>query len=121
MPRMTSAEYDALLARTRHRKQDSTASDGVKLESELHQAIFSECRRRGWIAFHGSMSERTHRTLSEPDFIIATNDGRTLYVECKSKTGKLSTGQAAMGHHLSKNGQIYGCVRSISEFLELAS
>ena len=47
-------------------------------------------RRRGWIALHGSMAERTGRTLGEPDLVILADGGRVLFVECKSRRGKLS-------------------------------
>ena len=35
---------------------------GVARERTLHDQIFDECRSRGWVAFHGSMAARTHRT-----------------------------------------------------------
>jgi len=93
----------------------------VKREADLHSEIFNECRRRGWIAFHGSMSERTHRTAGEPDFVILADSGRLLMVECKTATGKLSTEQQAMIAHAKKLGHTIHVVRSISEFLSLTT
>jgi hypothetical protein len=61
--------------------------EGVEREADLHEEIFDECRRRGWIALHGSMAERTCRTLGEPDFVILADGGRVLFVECKSGAG----------------------------------
>jgi sulfite reductase beta subunit-like hemoprotein len=90
-----------------------------KHEAELHADIFNECRRRGWIAFHGSMSERTARTLGEPDFIILTDDKRALMVECKMPNGKLSTEQQAMISHAKKLGHTIHVVRSMQEFLKI--
>jgi Holliday junction resolvase-like predicted endonuclease len=89
----------------------------VAVESDLHEQIFSECRRRGWIAFHGAMSERTHRTLGEPDFVILAEGGRLLMVECKSRTGKLSLDQQAIAAHARKLGHTIYTVRSVEEFL----
>ena len=89
-------------------------------EADLHEEIFSECRRRGWIALHGSMAERTCRTLGEPDFVILADGGRVLFVECKSRNGKLSPAQVAMKHHAEKLGHTVHVVRSLAEFLEVA-
>ena len=88
-------------------------------ERQLHEEIFDECRRRGWIALHGSMAERTCRTLGEPDFIILADRARVLFVECKSRTGKLSPAQAALKHHAKKLGHAVHVVRSMEEFLKL--
>ena len=56
----------------------SPGTGGIPRESDLHEKIFDECRRRGWIALHGSMAERTCRTLGEPDFVILADGGRVL-------------------------------------------
>ena len=103
--------------RTEVRGQKSQASR----ESDLHEEIFDECRRRGWIALHGSMAERTCRTLGEPDFVILADGGRVLFVECKSRSGKLSPAQAALKHHAQKLGHTVHVVRSLQEFLRIAS
>ena len=92
---------------------------GVGREAELHEAIFEECRRRCWIALHGSMAERTCRTLGEPDFVILADGGRVLFVECKSRTGKLSPAQAALKHHAESLDHTIHVVRSMESFLHL--
>ena len=92
---------------------------GLGRESELHEAIFDECRRRCWIALHGSMADRTCRTLGEPDFVVLAGGGRVLFVECKSRTGKLSPAQAALKHHAEKLGHTVHVVRSLEDFLRL--
>ena len=96
-------------------------ASGVVSEASLHEEIFAECRRRGWIALHGSMAERTCRTLGEPDFVILADGGRVLLVECKSRTGKLSPAQFALKHHAEKLGHPVHVVRSLQEFLELTT
>ncbi len=88
-------------------------------EAKLHEDIFDECRRRGWIALHGSMAERTCRTLGEPDFVILADGGRVLFVECKSRKGKLSPAQAALKHQAERLGHAVHVVRSMGEFLNL--
>jgi hypothetical protein len=91
----------------------------VTNERELHSKIFDECRRRGWIAFHGSMAERTHRTEGEPDFIILANRGRTFFIECKTRTGKLSPAQNALWHQSRHLGHSIAIVRSFEDFLAI--
>ncbi len=113
---------DAEMHNARVGKTDVTTlenSPSVNRESDLHADIFNECRRRGWIAFHGSMSERTHRNAGEPDFIILTDDKRALLVECKTKTGKLSIAQQGMVAHAAKLGHTIHVVRSMEDFLKL--
>ena len=115
---------DALRRRNPHLFGESnvegrTSKVGVSREAELHEAIFDECRRRGWIALHGSMAERTCRTLGEPDFVILAGGGRVLLVECKTKTGKLSPAQAALKFHAEHLGHTVHVVRSLEEFLQL--
>ena len=95
------------------------ARTGVSREADLHEKIFDECRQRGWIALHGSMAARTCRTLGEPDFVILADRGRVLFVECKTRTGKLSPAQAALKHHAGKLGHPVHVVRSLEEFLKL--
>jgi hypothetical protein len=91
----------------------------ISREAELHDQIFDECRRRVWIALHGSMAERSHRTLGEPDFTILADGGRVLFVECKTRIGKLSPAQAALKFHAEKLGHLIHVVRSREEFLKL--
>ena len=99
----------------------SPGTGGAPRESDLHEEIFDECRRRGWIALHGSMAEWTCRTLGEPDFVILADGGRVLFVECKSRSGKLSPAQAALKFHAEKLGHTVHVVRSVEEFLALVA
>ena len=129
-------------------KQKAESGNG-RTERDLHEEIFDECRRRGWIALHGSMAERTHRTRGEPDFVILAspkdwrcpicnrltpcrNDypegccgegyepvPRVIFVECKTRSGKLSPAQAALKFHAEKLGHTIYVVRSLEEFQNL--
>jgi Holliday junction resolvase-like predicted endonuclease len=103
------------------RTAECGARNGVAREARLHEEIFDECRRRGWIALHGSMAERTCRTLGEPDFVILAGGGRVLFVECKNRTGKLSPAQAALKHHAEKLGHTVHVVRSLEDFLAVVN
>lgn len=103
----------------RSQKPDVRMVDAEPREADLHAKIFNECRRRGWIAFHGSMAERTHRTAGEPDFHIICDGGKSLMVEVKARNGKLSLEQHAMIVHAEKLGHKIHVVWSFSEFLNL--
>src|SRR6267142_6769496 len=91
----------------------------VEDESDLHNAIIDYCKSKGWQYLHGSVAARTHRTLGEPDFIILAHGSQLRMVECKSKTGKLSTDQQAFIAHARKNGHVIYVIRSMEEFVKL--
>lgn len=117
---MTQQEVDSYNARQLSSKMVwGGVHPPVTREADLHNQIFEHCRSNGWIALHGSMSERTSRTLGEADYTILMPNGRVLFVECKTKTGKLSTAQMAMKAWMAKLGHTMHVVRSMAEFLEL--
>lgn len=120
MPRMTLAEYVAYEARA-HCRTVSAPVAGVAVESDLHDEIYDECRRRGWIALHGRMDLRTGRTAGEPDFVILADGGRTLLVECKARSGKLSLAQAGLHAQARKLGHEVFVVRTLPEFLAIVT
>src|SRR5436190_22320233 len=122
MATFTPFEYQQLMARASQRAQkEPVAKVGVAIEGSLHDDIIDECNRRGWLFFHGSMAHRTHRTKGEPDFIILAENGRTLLVECKSRTGKSSTAQLGIQAHARKLGHVVHVVRSIEEFKQICA
>src|SRR5688572_4019426 len=94
-------------------------TSGVAKESELHADILAECKKRGWIAFHGSMAHSTYRTEGEPDFVILANNGRLIMIECKTRTGKLSPEQLGIQQWAAKLGHTIHVVRSMEEFLTI--
>lgn len=118
MARMTQLEYEAYVARC-GRTNDLVKSKVVTKESELHNQILTECSRRQWIVFHGSMAHATFRTPGEPDFVILADGGRVFLIEAKSANGKLSPEQAAINAWASKLGHRVVVVRSLGEFLEV--
>ena len=88
-------------------------------EDTLHDAIVDECKRRGWLFFHGSMAHRAMRTKGEPDFTICADRGRVFFIEAKTKTGKLSREQLGVKAWAAKLGHTVHVVRSIREFREV--
>lgn len=88
-------------------------------ESALHKQINLECHRRGYIALHGAMNKRTHRTAGEPDFVVLAPNGRTLLVEAKTGTGNLSDDQERLHGKAWTLGHRVYVVRSFVEFLDV--
>lgn len=124
MARMTQAEYTAWMAKqalkmlpAERLARGAATPDGK--EHGLHAQIKDECQRRGWIALHGSMAHRAHRTVGEPDFVIIANDGRTYLIEAKTRTKKPTTEQRALIAWARKLGHLAAVVRSLTEFLEI--
>lgn len=112
MPRMTTEQWMAYSRRLKPFKEQPSDTPPTS-ERDLHDEILAECRRRGLIAFHGSMAHRTFRTPGEPDFVILAHGGRCFLVECKTKQGKLSAEQLGLlGHPIH-------VVRSLANFLNL--
>lgn len=87
-------------------------------ESDLQSDIAEECRRRGWLVISSGMRRSTSTQPGTPDFIIVT-EARVLFVECKTRTGKLSYEQQCFKAHLEKLGQEYHLVRSFTEFMQI--
>jgi hypothetical protein len=115
---MTQAEVAAYYARQSALTERShCGSQAVAVESDLHGEILDECKRRGWIALHGSMAHRTYRNLGEFDFTILADCGRVLLVEAKAKRGKLSPEQRALHAWARKLGHTVYAVRSMSDFV----
>lgn len=96
-------------------------AEEAKLESDLHDEIIDECKRRNWIYFHGSMAHRTHRTLNEPDFIILADRGRTFYFEAKREGVKLPPGQLGLKMWAEKLGHPIHTIRSFEAFLRIVA
>lgn len=95
--------------------------EGCEKESKLHAEISSECKRRGWLAFHGSMAHQAMRTLGEPDYTVLADGGRVFFVEAKTKTGKLSREQLGLSLMAEKLGHTIHVVRSIEDFIRVVS
>lgn len=113
---MTSQQYAEYLVRQMPKPEDSVP--GCEDESTLHADIAQECRRQGWLAFHGSMAHRTSRTLGEPDFVILM-PGRVLLIEAKTRLGKQSPDQLAVAAMAGRLGHTVHVIRSFRDFLSL--
>lgn len=115
--RLTLGQFLALQVRLNAKRREPVAQDAVEHESDLHQQILDWCKRNGWLCLHGSMAHRSRRTLGEPDMVVILPQGRVALIECKSRTGKLSTDQLALKMLAEKLGHTVHVVRSLQEFV----
>ena len=109
-------DVDEFLRRTSSRRMGTGSTEGIDRERDLHEYIIKDCREKMWRFFRGSMCKPTHRTAGEPDFIILADHGRTLLVECKSKSGKLSIEQNAVISDAERLGHTVHVISSFSEW-----
>jgi RecB family endonuclease NucS len=86
-------------------------------ESDLHDKIIAELIRRRWYFVHSRMDCRTTQLKGVPDFICASPDGRTFWIEVKRKGAKLTKEQNVARHCLLVLGHKWACVYSFQEFL----
>lgn len=114
----TEADVAAREARLKAGKEPASG-EGCEDESKLHSEIMATCRQRGWIVFHGSMAHRAMRTPGEPDFTILADGGRVFFVECKTKTGKLSREQLGLKHWAENLGHTIHTCRSAADFRKI--
>jgi hypothetical protein len=86
-------------------------------ECELDRKIYKYCKDIGYYAFHDY--SRGINKSGHLDWVIALPNGRTVWIENKSKNGKLSTEQKLNIIKLSGlNHEVYEC-RSYKKFLEI--
>lgn len=100
-------------------KQPAKSGDDEAKESDLHDKILAECKRRGWCVVHSRMDRATTTASGVADFIIYADFGRVFTVEAKSSIGKLSTSQMAFMKHLEVLGHKCHPIRSLREFMQL--
>lgn len=121
--RMSDSEYRSLQASIDARRGTRAGwNEHVAVcedEGRLHEEILQDCRRRGWLAFHGSMAHRTHRTPGEPDFIVLVPGGQMLLVECKAKGRKMTPEQLGVLIWAEKLGHTVYTVKSFTEWLSI--
>lgn len=92
------------------------ATDATASEAQLHREILDYCRARGWPVVHSRMDVPQTAGVGTPDFVVALPGGRTLWVEAKSKKGKLRPEQAAWMAALRAVEHEACVVRSMGDF-----
>lgn len=122
---ISSEDYAMMQARLNRRFEKApeveAINDAVEEEGNLQQQIVNFLNERQWYYVWSPMWARTSTKKGTPDFCIAAPKGRTLWIECKSKTGKSSTEQIGAGMMLKKEGHEHHVVRSYREFCEIVA
>lgn len=105
--RKTAAEGRELLAKTAGRQPESLVLEQVR----------EYLRLTGWYVIRVQQGLGAHRGLSD---LICVKDGRTVFVECKTATGKLSEHQQAFREAIKAGGGEYCVARSIADAAGMA-
>lgn len=103
-----------------HVGRDSVALPGGRpaepaRERDLHDDIIDLCRQQGWYYIHSRMDRRSTVQVGAPDFVIALPGGKTVWLECKRKGGKVTTSQQGTLLQLKLLGHIASVVYSLEE------
>ena len=116
--RMTALEYAAYLHRQQN-SEETQSTEGVDRESDLHDAIIADCRRRGWIVIHSRMDRATTTAKGVPDFLIFADRARVFLFEAKRQNGKLTPEQQGFAMAADMLGFTVHVVRSFSEYWKI--
>ena len=115
---ISTVQFREMLARTNRNKAREHLSP-VESESDLQNDIESALKRLMWPYVRCRMDKATTFTVpGVPDFIIAAPNGKTIWIECKTRTGKTTMEQDGFGAWLKRNNHHYAVVRSMVEFLD---
>ena len=96
----------------------SKVANKCENESQLHDDIIEFCKSKGWYYVHSRMDQRSTNAIGTPDFIIAMDGGKTLWIECKMPGKKATIFQLGALTHLNKLKHQACLVTSLDEFLE---
>lgn len=104
----------------RHASVPQDKPEGVEREiAGLHNPIIAECKRRGWRYVHSDPYRPSTCGEGVCDFIIFADCGRVFYIECKSRSGKLSSEQVIFVSWLSRLGHKVHVIQSMREFYDI--
>ncbi len=81
-------------------------------ETKIQNDIRNALRLDGYIVFRHQQGLGAYKGFSD---LTALKDGRTLYIEVKTPTGKQSDWQKAFQHEIELHGGIYILARSVDD------
>jgi len=120
MSSISNAQFQEMLARAeRNSGRLPQPSEPVEKESDLHDDIIGLCRANGWYYVHSRMDRATTQAKGVSDFVIALDDGLTVWIEAKAKRGKVTTEQLATISHLKKLGHAAGIAYNTANVVDL--
>lgn len=118
--RFTQAEYDAYIQRGFHLPpKDNEADDGP--EKVLQRKIVTWAKDWGHpcLSFRQSKNAIGFITPGWPDITLILHKQRVVFLELKSKKGRMSEDQKMMRLQLLSHGQEIYEVRSYKQFLQI--
>ena len=87
------------------------------LERDVRKQIVDHLRDHGWFVFYHLAGMGSYPGL--PD-LQAVKDGRTIYIECKTMTGRQSPKQCDFQEQLERHGGIYILARCVDDLFMVA-
>lgn len=119
---MTQLEVDRHEARLKpHREPVGSPDDFTGREAELHNQIELDIRARRWLYIHSRTDRATTTAKGVPDFVVFSGGGKVLFIEVKTKTGKLSPEQRAWQYCSEALDYQFHIVRSMADWLKIAA
>jgi hypothetical protein len=83
-------------------------------EQDIRVGIVSYLRMMGWAVWDLEQNRRTRQTAGLPDLFLA-GFHRTVWVEVKTPTGRLSDAQAVFREEMRANGHEWHLWRSVEQ------
>lgn len=87
-------------------------------EAHVLRAVRKYLRDCGWLVIRFQQGLGCHRGLAD---LGALRDGRWVFVECKSPTGRLSPAQEEFRRQVESRGGTYIVARGVEDVAELGS
>ena len=97
-----------------------TLSVPVDRESDLHRQVQDWLDAHGWVYIHSRMDRKSTTSEGSPDFVIGCPNGRTLWLELKSRRGKIRPEQRYWEVQLRRLGHIHSFIRCMNDFLQIS-
>ena len=114
---ITQTEYQTMMTRTLINRGQFTKQEPVECEADLHDEIIQLCKDRGYYYVHSRTDRRTTQACGVPDFIVAIEAGKTLFLECKARNNKPTVEQLSAVAHLNKLGHTAAIVTNMAEVM----
>jgi len=98
---------------------EAAQKQNYREENRMHEQYSGWLRRNGLLYLHASPNKRSTLPVGWPDFTVFGAGAKTLFVEFKTKRGKLSDDQKAVMADLTRFGHVagvLGCYETAVEF-----
>lgn len=87
-----------------------------KNESSILRAVRDYLRLRGWFVIRIQQGLGAHKGITD---LIAIKNGVTVWIECKTASGKLSEHQKRFQEQITASGGIYIIARGVEDIIKM--